>query len=116
MYHRMLRLPAVKRCFTQPVLRSSFVAAHLAALPRPDRRARRLFLTLYHSVCAVCILTATFLNYSLISGDAGGLRYYAMLLLAIGITVLIVSSTRYEKKHRAAYQRMLRESPFRELE
>jgi hypothetical protein len=116
MYHRMLRLPVVKQCFTQPVLRSSFVAAHLATLPRPDRRARRLFLTLYYSIGVVCLATVTFLNCSLLSGYGAEHKYYALLLLAISMAVLIVSSTRYEKRHHAAYLWMLRESPFRELE
>ena len=116
MYHRMLRLPVVKQCFVQPILRSSFVAAHLASLPRPDRRARRLFLTLYYSICVVCLATASFLNYSLLSGYGAEQKLYALLLLAISMAVLIISSTRYEKRHHAAYRQMLRESPFRELE
>ena len=115
MYYRMLRLPVVKQCFTQPVLRSSFVAAHLACLPRQDRRARFSFLALYYTVCAMCLLTATFLNISMLSGYGAEHKYYALLLLATSMTILIVSSNRYERKYRAAYQRMLHESAFREL-
>lgn len=115
MLQTILRLPVVKQCFTQPVLRSTFVAAHLAALPRPERRARRWFLTLYYSICVVCLVTVTYLNYSLLTGYGAAHKYYALLLLAISMAALIFTSTRYEKRQHAAYLQMMRESSFREL-
>ena len=114
MYHRLLRNPVVKQRFTKPVLRTNFVAAHLANLPRQDRRARRLFLLLYYAVCAQCLAAAVVVNYCLITGHGGNLKYHALLALLISMGVSIICSSRYEKKHRAAYERMLRESPFRD--
>lgn len=116
MSHRVSRLPEVKRCFTKPVLRSSFVAAHLASLPRQDRRARRLFLLLYYAVCAQCLAAAIVVNFCLISGHGGNLKYYALLALLLSMGVSIICSTRYEKRHHAAHEKMQRESPFRDLE
>ena len=115
MYHRLLRARIVKQCFAKPVLRSSFVAAHLASLPRQDRRAKRMFLLLYYAICAQCLAAAGVLNYCLISGHGGSLKYYALLALLLSMGVSIVCSTRYEKKHRAAYEKMLRESTLQDL-
>lgn len=91
-------------------------ALHGLARQRSVREARRRFLTLYYALGAVCLAMATFLNYSLLTGYSAALRLSALLLLAISMAALIVSSTRYEKRHHAAYQRILREAPWRELE
>jgi hypothetical protein len=91
------------------------VALHSALRQRSVRDARRRFLTLYYALGSVCLAMATFLNYSLLTGYSAAHRFSALLLLAISMAALIVSSTRYEKRHHAARE-LLRELPSRELE
>jgi hypothetical protein len=116
MYDRMLRSRVVKQCLTKPVLRSTVVAVHLASLPRPDRRAKRLFLILYYAVCAQCLAAACVVNLCLLTGRGGHLKYYALFALILSMGLSIVCSTRYERRHRAVFRDMRRESKLSNLE
>jgi len=80
-----------------------------------ERHARWRYLVLYYLLGIVCLAAATFLNYSLNTGYRAELKFGALLLLMISMLLMIGSSTRYEKRCRAAQQRVLHEPMFTNL-